>query len=88
VGFSHIGGAGPPLAAPPWCENTPKLVSVLVSSCDFISMYNFHLFNPPESPRSVYRFLIMFCFELFLSGVDLKLGGAIAFSSDNKGEGP
>jgi hypothetical protein len=39
-------------------------------------MYNFHLYNPPESSRSVYHFLIVFCFELFLLGVDLKLGGA------------
>jgi hypothetical protein len=73
---SHTGGAGPPLAAPPWCESTPELVSIPVSSCDFISMYNFHLYNPSEYSRSVYRFLVVFCFELFLSGVDLKLGGA------------
>jgi hypothetical protein len=72
VCFSHIGGAGPSLAMPPWCENTPELVSVPVSSCDFTSMYNFRLYNPPESPRSVYHFLVVFCFELFLSGVDLK----------------
>jgi hypothetical protein len=26
----------------------------------------------------------MFCFELFLSGVDLKLGGSMASSSDDK----
>jgi hypothetical protein len=51
-------------------------------------MYNFHLFNPPESPRSVYRFLVVFCFELFLSGVDLKLGGAMASSSDDKEKTP
>jgi hypothetical protein len=69
---SHTGGAGLPLAAPPWCENTSELVSVLVSSCDFASMYNFRLYNPSESLRSVYRFLLVFCFELFLSGVDLK----------------
>jgi hypothetical protein len=63
---------GPPLAAPPWCENTPELVSVPVSSCDFPSMFYFGLYNPPVSPRSVYHFLVMFCFEMFLSGVDLK----------------
>jgi len=50
-------------------------------------MYNSRLFNPPESPRSVYHFLVVFCFELFLSGVDLKLGGVMASSSDNKGKG-
>jgi hypothetical protein len=88
VCFSHVGGVGPPLAAPPRCESTPKLFSVPVSSCDFVSMYNFRLFNPPESPRSVYRFLVVFCFELFLSGVDLKLGGAMASSSDDKEKTP
>jgi hypothetical protein len=31
-------------------------------------MYNFRLYNPPESPWSVYHFLVVFCFELFLSG--------------------
>jgi hypothetical protein len=30
----------------------------------------------------------VFCFELFLSGVNLKVGGAMASSSDNKGKGP
>jgi hypothetical protein len=73
---SHTGGAGPPLAAPPWCESTPELISIPVSSSDFVSMYNFCLFNPPEYPRSIYHFLVVFCFKLFLSGVDLKLGGA------------
>ena len=86
--FSHIGGAGPPLAAPPRCESAPELVSIPVSSCDFVSMYNFCLFNPPESPRSVYRFLVVFCFELFLSRVDLKFGGAMASSSGDKGKTP
>jgi hypothetical protein len=51
-------------------------------------MYNFRLFNPPESPRSVYRFLVAFCFELFLSGVDLKLGGVMASSSGDKEKTP
>jgi hypothetical protein len=70
------------------CENTPELVSAPVSSCDFVSMYNFFIFNPPESPRSVYRSLVMFCFELFLSGVDLKLGEAMASSSGDKEKTP
>jgi hypothetical protein len=30
----------------------------------------------------------VFCFKLFLSGVDLKLGGAMASSSDDKGKRP
>jgi hypothetical protein len=51
-------------------------------------MYNFHLFNPPESPRSVYCFLVVFCFELFLSGVDLKLWEAMASSSGDKEKTP
>jgi hypothetical protein len=88
VCVSHTGGAGPPLAAPPGCETTPELVFVPVSSCGFVSMYNFHLFNPPEFPRSVYHFLAVFCFELFLLGVDLKLGGVMASSSENKGKRP
>jgi hypothetical protein len=67
-GSSPPGGAGPPQAAPPCGETTPELISIPVSSCDFVSMYNFCLYNPPESPRSVYRFLVVFCFELFLSG--------------------
>jgi hypothetical protein len=61
--FSHTGGAGPPLAAPPWCENTSELVSISVCSCDFPSMYNFRLYNPPEYPMSVYRFLVVFLFR-------------------------
>ena len=88
VWVSHTGGAGPPLAAPPRCESTPKLFSIPVSSCDFLLMYNFRLSNPPESPRSVYRFLVVFCFELFLSGVDLKFGEVMASSSGDKEKTP
>jgi hypothetical protein len=51
-------------------------------------MYNFCLFNPPESPRSVYRFLVVFCFELLLPGVDFKLGRVMASSSGDKEETP
>jgi hypothetical protein len=78
---------GPFLAAPPWCESTPELVSVPVSSCDFVSMYNFRLYNPPESPRSVYHFLVVFCFELFLSGIALSFGVTM-FSSGPSEENP
>jgi hypothetical protein len=70
------------------CENTPELVSVPISSCGFVLMYNFRLYNPSESPRSVYRFLVKFSFELFLSGVDLKLGGVMASSSGDKEKTP
>jgi hypothetical protein len=83
-GAPHTGGAGPPLAVPAWRENTSELVSVPVSSCDFPLMYNFHLYNPPEYPRSVYRFLVVFCFELFLSGVDPSFEGTMASSNDDK----
>ena len=85
---SHTGGAGPPLAAPPGCENTPELVSVPVSSCDFVSMHNFRLFNPPESPRSVYRFLVVFCFELFLSGIALGFRVIMSSSGSSKENPP
>jgi hypothetical protein len=85
---SHTGGVGPPLAAPPWCEDTSELISIPVSSCDFASMYNFHLYNPPESLRSIYRFLVVFCFELFLLGVDHKVKSAMASSSNDKGKRP
>jgi hypothetical protein len=51
-------------------------------------MYNFRLYNPPESPRSVYHFLVVFCFELFLSGVDLRFRSTMASSSNNKEKTP
>jgi hypothetical protein len=51
-------------------------------------MYNFRLYNPPEYPRSVYHFLVVFCFELFLSGVDLSFEGTMASSSNNKEKAP
>jgi hypothetical protein len=79
---------GPPLAAPPWCENTLELVSVLVSSCDIVLMYNFYLYNPLESPRSVYRFLVVFCFELFLLGVDFRFRSTMASLSNDKEKTP
>jgi hypothetical protein len=47
-GSSPPGGAGPPQAVLPCGESTPELVSVPFSSCDFPSMYNFRLYNPPE----------------------------------------
>jgi hypothetical protein len=60
---SHIGGAGPPQTAPTYCVSTPELVSVPVSSSDFVSMFNFRLYNPPDYARSVYRFLVVFLFR-------------------------
>jgi hypothetical protein len=47
-------------------------------------MYNFCLFNPPESLRSVYHFLVVFCFELFLSGITLGFGVIMSSSGSSK----
>jgi hypothetical protein len=62
-GSSPPGGAGPLQAAPPCGETTPKLVSIPVSSCDFVSMFNFCLYNPPEYPRYIYRVFVVFSFR-------------------------
>jgi hypothetical protein len=51
-------------------------------------MYNLRLYNPSEYPRSVYHFLVVFCFELFLSGVDISFEGTMASSSNDKGKRP
>jgi hypothetical protein len=66
-GSSPPGGVGPLQATPPCGETTPELVSVPVSSCDFVSMFNFCLYNPPDYPRFVYRVFVSsyFCQELF-----------------------
>jgi hypothetical protein len=61
-GSSPPGGMGPLLVAPPCGESTLELISVPVSSCDFILMFNFHLYNPPDCPRSIYHVLVMFLF--------------------------
>jgi hypothetical protein len=37
---------------------------------------------------SVYHFLVVFCFELFLSGVDLRFRSTMAYSSDDKEKTP
>jgi hypothetical protein len=63
-GSSPPGGTGPAQAAPPCGETTPELVSVPVSSYDFLLMYNFRLYNPLEYPRSVYRVFIVFLFRV------------------------
>jgi hypothetical protein len=62
-GSSPPGGAGPLLAAPSYGESTLELISVPVSSCDFVSMFNFCLYNPPDCLRSVYRVLVVFSFR-------------------------
>jgi hypothetical protein len=55
-------GAGPLLATPPCGVVTLELISILVSSCVFILLLNFHLYNPPDCLRSVYRVLVMVLF--------------------------
>jgi hypothetical protein len=62
-GSSPPGGVGPPQSAPPCGESTPELVSIPVSSCDFLLIYNFHLYNPSKYPRSVYRVFVVFLFR-------------------------
>jgi hypothetical protein len=56
-------GAGPLLVAPHGGEAASELVSVPVSSCAFIMMFNFRLYNPPDCLRSVYRVLVVFLFR-------------------------
>jgi hypothetical protein len=56
-------GAGPLLVAPPGGEVASELVYVPVSSYVFVLLLNFHLYNPPDCPRSVYHFLIVFLFR-------------------------
>jgi hypothetical protein len=51
-------------------------------------MYNLRLYNPPEYPRSVYHFFVVFCFKLFLSGVDLSFEGTMVSASNDKGKRP
>jgi hypothetical protein len=61
----------PSLGVPNWSviyintapSTTPELISVLVSSRDFVSMFNFYQYNPPDCPRSVYRVFVMFLFR-------------------------
>jgi hypothetical protein len=85
---SHIGGAGPPLAAPTYCVSTPELVFVPASSCDLVSMFYFRLYNPRIARGLHIAFSSCFCFELFLSGVDFSFEGTMAPSSDDKGKRP
>jgi hypothetical protein len=58
------------------------------SSCDFILMFNFCLYNPRDYPRFVYRVLVVFCFDLFLSGVVLSFRGIMASANNDKGKEP
>ena len=61
-------GSGQPQAAPGYGEvaSEPRFDSVSSYSLPFI--VKLLLYNHTNLPRSVYRFLVVFCFELFLSG--------------------
>jgi hypothetical protein len=56
-------GAGCLLVGPPRGVASSELVSDPVSSCAFLLLLNFRLYNPPDLPRSVYRFLVVFLFR-------------------------
>jgi hypothetical protein len=43
-------------------KRCPEFVSDPVSSCAFLLLLNFRLYNPTESLRFVYHFLVMFSF--------------------------
>jgi hypothetical protein len=87
-GSSPPGGAGPLLAAPPYGESTSELVSVPVSSCDFVSMFNFRLYNPRIAQGLYTVFSSCFYFDLFLSGIFLSFRGILASASNDKGKKP
>jgi hypothetical protein len=61
-GSTPPGGAGPLLAVPPSGVSASEFVSVPVSSCAFVLMFNFRLYNPPDCPRSLYHVFVMFLF--------------------------
>jgi hypothetical protein len=73
---------------PPSGVFASELISVPVSSCAFVSMFNFRLYNPSDCPRFVYHFLIVFCFDLFLSGVVLSFRGTMASANNDKEKTP
>jgi hypothetical protein len=74
-GSSPPGGMCPPQAAPPCGETTPELVSIPVSSCDFVSMFNFHLYNPPGIPEvCISCFCHVFVSSYFYQEIVLSFG--------------
>jgi hypothetical protein len=88
-GSSPLGGAGPLLAAPPCGETTPELISVPVSSCDFVSMFNFCLYNPPGLPEvCISCSRRVFVSIYFCQGIFLSFRGIMASASDDKGKKP
>jgi hypothetical protein len=87
-GSSPPGGEGPLLAAPPCGESTSELISVPVSSCDFVSMFNFRLYNPPDCPRSIYHVLIGFLFRSVSVRSCPYFRGIMASASNNKEKTP
>jgi hypothetical protein len=54
---------GPLLAAPPRGVVASELVFAPVSSCAFLLLLNFGLYNLLDPPRFIYRFLVMFSFR-------------------------
>jgi hypothetical protein len=44
--------------------------------------------SPPDCPRSVYHFLVVFCFDLFLSGAVLSFRGIMASANNDKEKTP
>jgi hypothetical protein len=81
-------GAGPLLAAPPCGLVTSELVSVLVSSCAFVSLLNFCLYNPWITRGLYIMFSSWFCFDLFLSRPVLSFRGIMAFANNYKEKTP
>jgi hypothetical protein len=79
---------GPLQAAPPCGETTLELVSVSVSSCDFVLVFNFRLYNPQISRGLYIVFSSYFHFDLFLSGFVLSSRRIMASSSDDKSKKP
>lgn len=68
-----------PAWAPAWPRRPmswpPRRPSpTLVRPGTFLMTYKFLLYNPPDPWRSVYRFLDVFCFALFLPGSIFNLG--------------
>jgi hypothetical protein len=85
---SHTGGVGPPLAAPPWCENTSELFSIPVSSCDLPSMFYFRLYTP-RSTRGLYIiFSSYFVSSYFCQELISELGAPWPLQATTRAKGP
>jgi hypothetical protein len=81
-------GAGPLLAVPPRGVVALELVSDPVSSCAFLLLLNFRLYNPPI-PRGLYIvFSSCFRFDLFLPDFILKSRATMSSSGSSKENSP